>query len=69
MVQAFRRPGSPFETARFPLRGLEAKSTYTVQDLDAPANVVMTGEELMEKGIPVTMSASPGSAIVIYRRH
>jgi alpha-galactosidase len=69
MVQAFRRPGSPFETARFKLRGLAANSTYTVQDVDGQAPIDLTGLELMEKGIPVNISASPGSAIVTYRRH
>ncbi|MBI5085673.1 MAG: alpha-galactosidase [Candidatus Solibacter usitatus] len=68
MVQAFRRPESPFETARFKLRGLDANATYAVTDLDGKGESVMSGAELMERGIPVTINASPGAAIVAYRR-
>ncbi len=68
MIQAFRRPDSPFETARFKLRGLDAKATYAVKDLDEAAEVTMTGAELMDKGVPVTIKQRPGAALVAYRR-
>lgn len=68
MVQAFRRPESPFETARFRLRGLDAKAMYAVKDMDSVAEVTLSGAELMEKGLPVTVGQAPGAALVAYRR-
>ncbi len=68
LVQAFRRPESPFETARFKLRGLDAKASYVVKDLDAAAETVATGAELMESGVPVVLKQCPGAALVTYRR-
>jgi alpha-galactosidase len=69
MIQAFRRPDSPFETARFKLRGLDAKASYAIKDLDAPAETTFTGADLMEKGLPVTIKDTPGAALITYRRH
>ncbi len=64
MVQAFRRPGSPFETARFRLRGLEAGARYSVSGSDR----AFTGKELMESGLAVTIAEHPGAALITYRR-
>ena len=35
MVQAFRRDKSAFESARFPLAGLDAEARYVVTNLDS----------------------------------
>ena len=68
MVQAFRRPESPFETARFRLRGLEAQVTYLIGDLDGGQEAAVRGAELMEEGVPVTIAPVPGAALIAYRR-
>ena len=68
MVQAFRRPESPFESARFRLRGLDAAATYTVKDLDAAGDARFSGRELMEKGMPVLVVERPGAVIVTYKK-
>lgn len=68
MIQAFRRPQSPYETARFRLRGLEAGATYLVRDIDSGAEVARTGAEMMEKGIVATIAQAPGAALITYRR-
>jgi alpha-galactosidase len=68
MVQAFRRPDSPFESARFRLRGLEATARYRVSDLDAPGKSVYAGRELIEQGLPVTIKNAPGAVILVYSR-
>jgi alpha-galactosidase len=68
LVQAFRRPESPFEAARFKLRGLDAKASYVVKDLDQTTEATMSGAALMESGIPVTVKQCPGAALVTYRR-
>jgi len=69
VVQAFRRAGSPYETCRLRLRGLEADPLYAVDDLDRPGETRrFPGKELLEKGLPVTLPVPRSSAILIYRR-
>lgn len=68
MVQAFRRPDSPFETARFKLRGLDPRAIYIAGDADAPSALELTGAELMDHGLPVTVTGSPGAALLSYRK-
>jgi hypothetical protein len=49
MAQIFRRAESPYESARFPLRGLESAGRYAVTNLDEPAaSREYTGRELRE---------------------
>jgi len=68
MVQAFRREQSPFESARFPLRGLEPDAQYRISDGDsAEGPQTCTGQELMTRGLPVRMRQSPGAIVLIYR--
>ncbi len=69
LVVAFRREDSPFESARFKLRGLEQSGAYRVANLDPPeAAVEMTGKELMESGLPVTMARAPQAVSLVYQR-
>lgn len=69
MVEAFRRPASNFEAARFKLRGLDSKATYTVCDIDHPdKSSELTGEELMNKGLLVTIPEQPGAVVITYKR-
>jgi alpha-galactosidase len=69
LVQAFRRADSPYEVARFKLRGLEADARYRVTDLDRPeASPVFAGRELMERGLPVTLANQRSSGLLTYRR-
>ena len=68
LVVALRRPQSPYETARFPLRGLEANASYLVTDLDSGAQQKLTGRELLESGLPAVISKMPGSALITYKR-
>jgi len=68
LVQVFRRPHSPFEAARFRVRGLDLSSQYEVANLDVNGTKVMTGQELMEKGLPAEISEQPGSAVLRYTR-
>ena len=68
MVQAFRRPRSPFETARLPLRELEPDARYRVTNVDEPGALEMTGRELMEGGLPVALKNAPQAAVIVYQR-
>ena len=67
VVQAFRRPESPYESARFKLRGLDAAATYEVENLDG-GKATHPGRELMERGLAVTAATAPSALIYIYKR-
>ena len=68
MVQAFRRPQSPFESARLKLYGLDEEARYAVRDLDQPLETETTGRELTESGLPVSIPQRPGAVMITYRR-
>jgi alpha-galactosidase len=68
MVQAFRRSQSPFETARFKLRGLDPAATYTITDVDTSASPQFSGRELETNGLPVAIKAQPGAVIFVYKK-
>jgi len=68
VIQAFRRPESPFETARFHLRGLSASASYAIRDLDTGEESRHTGKELVDTGLQVSIRNHPGVAILAYRR-
>ncbi len=71
MVQAFRRPKSDVTTMRFRLRGLDPAARYSVTNLDADdasaRGLPFLGSDLMDKGLPVTLSAKPESALLVYK--
>ena len=68
VVQAFRRPNSSVTSMQFRLRGLESRARYTVQDLDRQKTSEMTGAELAEDGLLVTLQKRRSSAMILYRR-
>jgi alpha-galactosidase len=67
-VMAFRRAKCEKGSMRFKLSGLERDAEYDVTDLDFPKPGRLTGAELMDKGIPVTVPAKPGAALLVYKR-
>ncbi len=69
LVQAFRRADSPYELARFRLRGLDASARYSVSDLDKPESPQQcSGQDLLERGLPITLPELRSSGLLIYRR-
>ena len=69
LVQAFRRDGSSYESARFSLRGLDPSARYSVTNLDTNAPTQqLSGSELMEKGLRVDIPTRPAAAVITYRR-
>jgi hypothetical protein len=60
--QAFRRPDSPFETARFRLRGLAANRSYVTRNAVSTEVGTLTGTELLERGLPIVMFSGPQRA-------
>jgi len=68
IVQAFRRADCPEESIRLKLSGLEAEANYTITNLDLPGATEMTGQQLMEQGLPVLIEDPPGAAIMTYKK-
>ena len=68
MVQAFRREKSDDATKDLRLRGLDAAVNYEVTALDAGAPNIISGRDLMQKGLHVEVAAEPGAAIIIYKK-
>lgn len=69
VVQAFRRSSNNIPNMTFTLRGLDAKAQYTVADFDTTGSQVLSGQDLMEKGLPITINSAPGSALLRYSRN
>ena len=69
MVQAFRRPDSRCESARFKLNGLDASAIYKITNLDVPDyNEEISGRELTDEGLSVAIKGRPGALILLYSR-
>ncbi len=69
VVQAFRRPDSPYESARFRLCGLNAAATYELVNLDQETtSSTMSGRALMETGLLITLKSRPAAALITYRQ-
>ena len=67
MVVALRRPESPYESARFPLKGLNATAIYQVTTQGEEGTREYSGSQLIQDGLPVNLKSSPGSAVIIYK--
>jgi alpha-galactosidase len=67
-VEVFRRSASPYETANFKLKGLDAGARYTVTNLDASGSQEFSGKALMEDGLPVVLRQKPDSALFLYKK-
>jgi len=68
VVQAFRRDKSVYESARFKLAGLDPASRYVVTNLDSGETRTVGGRELLESGLPVSITERPADAVLSYSR-
>lgn len=68
MIQAFRRPGSFYEAARLKLHGLDTAATYHVTRLDTGESKAMSGGELAERGLAISLPEAPAAAVFTYER-
>jgi len=64
LLIALRRPDSPYETASFRLRDLQAGKVYKVTNLDTKEQRRISGKQLAEEGLQVAIPARPGSALI-----
>jgi alpha-galactosidase len=68
VVQAFRRDKCDQTTLTVHLQGLDPRAHYEVTNFDAPAPVSMTGQDLMVKGLTITLANQPAAAVFRYQR-
>jgi hypothetical protein len=47
---------------------VEPKAVYTLTNFDVPGTTEMSGRELLETGLPITIKDLPGSAIITYNK-
>jgi alpha-galactosidase len=68
VIQAFRRDKCIFEVGRLRLRGLDPAAQYEVTDLDVNKPQRLSGRELLEKGVLVTIADQPGAVVIAYKK-
>jgi alpha-galactosidase len=68
VVQVFRRAESPYEVARFRLRGLDAAVSYRLTNLVTGEAQEATGEELAGPGLRVSVAERGQTAVIVYER-
>ena len=68
MVQAFRRPRSPAVTMQFRLRGLDHEARYEVRNFDQHDTIELSGAELMDDGLTISLPQRRTAATLLYRR-
>lgn len=68
-AQAFRRAESPYTSAVYALKGLDADAEYSVYSVESPAEkVTISGKDLMGTGLPIDLVERPAAAVIVYRR-
>jgi alpha-galactosidase len=68
MFLVFRRPQSPYLSARLKLGGIHPEANYELHFEDSGVKRILTGKEL-GAGIDVTIEEAPGSLLVTYRQY
>jgi alpha-galactosidase len=71
VVQVFRRAESVYRAGDLKLRGLDAEARSAVKELgdgDDAKPVEMSGRDLLERGLPVSIQERPGVAVITYQR-
>ena len=68
VIQAFRRPQSSVVSMNFKLRGLDADGRYTLTNPDFEGDRQMSGRELMESGLLVTLDQPRQAVTIFYKR-
>ncbi len=73
LIELFRRQNAASLTFNAKLRELDPRKDYRIVLVDAAGNETLvgkkwTGKELMENGVPVTLSIQPSAAILTYHQ-
>jgi len=69
LIQVFRREDSSYETINLKLRAIDSSAKYKIQDIDSTNKFqIITGTELLTKGLSVKIGEQPGVATLIYNK-
>jgi hypothetical protein len=68
VIRAYRRETSLYETIRVKLHDLDPAAVYSLMNLDVPGSTEISGRELMEKGLSITIENQPGTAVIVYKK-
>jgi alpha-galactosidase len=68
IVQAFRRDQNNDGPHALRLEHLDADAKYEITDMDSPTTRIVSGSDLMQTGLVVSISAKPGAAVFLYRK-
>lgn len=67
-VHAFRRPNCTSASQVVCLRGLDRDSDYALTNLDTSSQMTKSGAELMDQGLPLTLTTAPADVLMVYKR-
>ncbi|MBR4072499.1 MAG: alpha-galactosidase [Clostridia bacterium] len=67
IIQVFRRPVSPYESACYKLRGLDKNADYLITDADG-GEVTSSGKDLLDKGFNVEIKELPKAKLYFYKK-
>ena len=67
VIQAFRRPQSSVVSMNFELRGLQASGRYVLTNPDVEGSRELAGEDLLERGLLVTLNQPREAATIFYK--
>jgi alpha-galactosidase len=68
LVQAFRRANSLADSEHLELHGLNPDARYEIRNIDKPGVQTLTGRELMQNGLQISMPEKLGAAVLTYKR-
>ena len=66
IIEVFRRENSPYETATFELKGIDKGSNYKFTDFDG-GEFTISGSELIDKGLSLTVTEKRKAKIYLYQ--
>ena len=67
ILQVFRREHAPYETANYTLGGIAQDDTYTFIDADTGEGVTISGKELAEKGLTISIKEKRCAKLYLYK--
>jgi alpha-galactosidase len=67
VILAYRREKCPYPTANLKLKGLNPAAGYELKNLDTKTACKKKGQDLMEAGITLTISAPATCTLIVYK--
>jgi alpha-galactosidase len=68
VIRAYRRETSFYESIRVKLQDVDPTAVYSLTNLDVPGSTEISGLELMEKGLLISLENQPGTAVIVYKK-